>query len=486
MNIWETISSLAKEILGDTQVKKVNLSEVSRDVNRPKGITRHLGTKIDKGEIDISDIEVLPEYEFILKAVQEACPAIFVTGRAGTGKSTLIRFLTSKIKKSAVVAPTAIAAINVGGSTIHSFFGIPPRTINPDEAFSPRKHIIPVIENLDVLIVDEVSMVSPDIVDCISNSLKKTKRSDTPFGGIPIILVGDILQLPPVVTDRDVGVYYTHRYDSPYFYSAEIFKNIDIMPIELTKVFRQKDDEFIAALDHIRTNHEHRDSVALFNRKCYRDKEDVGLDTLCLVPTNAVAKSINENRLDELPSEIVAFDAIYGGGLNAGKTKFPAPDRLNIKKCARIIFVKNNHPSWLNGTIGEVLSIETDSIRVKLVETGNIVSVSRETWKKYKYKYNYEEKRIESEVIGTFTQFPISLGWAITIHKSQGMTIEALQIDLGRGAFCFGQTYVALSRCRTIGGITLAKPISMGDVKADITVIEFYKKLGFLKNGNRA
>ena len=482
MDIEKKISSLAKELPGETQVTAINLSDVSRDINRPEGITKYLGTKADTKEIKISDIELLPEYAFILKAVREKCPAIFVTGKAGTGKSTLIRFLVSKIEKSAVIAPTSIAAINVGGSTIHSFFGIPPRIINPDEAFNPKKQMIPVIENLDVLIIDEVSMVSPDIVDCISNSLQRSKRNDIPFGGIPIIFVGDILQLPPVVTDRNAGIYYTHRYDSPYFYSAEVFRNIEIIPIELTKVFRQKDSDFISALDHIRTNSEHRDSVALFNRKCYRDKEKTDSDDLCLVPTNAAAKSINENRLDKISSEMISFDAVYSDGLDAGKIKFPAPDRLNLKNGAKIIFVKNNYPLWLNGTIGEVISIETESIRVKIAETGNIVPVSRETWEKLRYRYNYEEKRIESEIIGTFSQFPISLGWAITIHKSQGMTIETLRIDLGRGAFCFGQTYVALSRCRTIEGITLIKPISMSDVKADTTVIEFYKKLGFLKD----
>ena len=271
MGIWDTISALAKEILGTTQVQKVNLSKISKEVHRPNGLERKLGNRIEREE-DISDIEILPEYQFILKAIENKCPAIFVTGKAGTGKSTLIRFLTSKIKRSAVVAPTAIAAINVGGSTIHSFFGIPPRTINPDESFNPKQHIIPVIENLDALIIDEVSMVGPDLVDCINNSLINVRRISSAFGGIPIVFVGDILQLPPVVDDKEVGVYYTHRYESPYFYSADIFKKIDILPIELTKVFRQKDSNFIKALDRIRTNQSYLESVELINQTCYREK----------------------------------------------------------------------------------------------------------------------------------------------------------------------------------------------------------------------
>jgi ATP-dependent DNA helicase PIF1 len=480
MGIWDTISALAKEILGTTQVQKVNLSKISKEVHRPNGLERKLGNRIEREE-DISDIEILPEYQFILKAIENKCPAIFVTGKAGTGKSTLIRFLTSKIKRSAVVAPTAIAAINVGGSTIHSFFGIPPRTINPDESFNPKQHIIPVIENLDALIIDEVSMVGPDLVDCINNSLINVRRISSAFGGIPIVFVGDILQLPPVVDDKEVGVYYTHRYESPYFYSADIFKKIDILPIELTKVFRQKDSNFIKALDRIRTNQSYLESVELINQTCYREKQENNEKSLYLVPTNAAAKSINTGRLDQLKAKLVTYDATITGDINAGKYRFPAPDRLQLKESAMVIFLKNNKPFWLNGTLGEVIRLKKEYIQVKILESGNIVSVSRETWKKLRYRYNYEERRIETEVTGTFTQFPLSLGWAITIHKSQGMTLDSVCIDLGRGAFCSGQTYVALSRCRTLEGITLKRPISLSDVKVDASIIEVYRKLGLLK-----
>jgi hypothetical protein len=480
MGIWDTISALAKEILGTTQVQKVNLSKISKEVHRPNGLERKLGNRIEREE-DISDIEILPEYQFILKAIENKCPAIFVTGKAGTGKSTLIRFLTSKIKRSAVVAPTAIAAINVGGSTIHSFFGIPPRTINPDESFNPKQHIIPVIENLDALIIDEVSMVGPDLVDCINNSLINVRRISSAFGGIPIVFVGDILQLPPVVDDKEVGVYYTHRYESPYFYSADIFKKIDILPIELTKVFRQKDSNFIKALDRIRTNQSYLESVELINQTCYREKQENNEKSLYLVPTNAAAKSINTGRLDQLKAKLVTYDATITGDINAGKYRFPAPDRLQLKESAMVIFLKNNKPLWLNGTLGEVIRLKKEYIQVKILESGNIVSVSRETWKKLRYRYNYEERRIETEVTGTFTQFPLSLGWAITIHKSQGMTLDSVCIDLGRGAFCSGQTYVALSRCRTLEGITLKRPISLSDVKVDASIIEVYRKLGLLK-----
>jgi ATP-dependent exoDNAse (exonuclease V) alpha subunit len=486
MTIWDKISSLAKDLLGDGQPQKVNLSKISEEVCRPKGIERNLGNRIERKEQNVQDIEILPEYEFIFKAIEERCPAIFVTGRAGTGKSTLIRYLTSKIKRSAVIAPTAIAAINVGGTTIHSFFGIPHRAVNPDESFSPRKHMVPVVENLDALIIDEVSMVAPDIVDCISNSLIKARGDSSPFGGVPVVFVGDLLQLPPVVADDEVAIYYTHRYESPYFFSAEVFKRVDILPIELIKVFRQKDIQLIEALDRIRTNTFHRDSVALLNRACYRDKQQNESPSLYLVPTNAAARSINIDKLSSLDTQLVTFDAIIEGQLRIGKTRLPAPDRLQLKEGARVIFLKNNKPMWLNGTLGEVMNHEGESIKVKILETGNIVCVSRESWKKIRYRYNYESKTIDSEVIGSFTQFPLSLGWAITIHKSQGMTLDSVRIDLGRGAFCSGQTYVALSRCRSLEGITLDKPISMRDVKADAEIVNFYRKLGFLRDNSDA
>ena len=480
LNFWDKMPELAKEFLGESHPGGINFSEISTEINRPNGISERLGEKSERIEHDISDIEVLPEYKFILKAIEEKCPAIFVTGRAGTGKSTLIRYLTSTIKRSVVVAPTAIAAMNVEGSTIHSFFGFPARTLNPDESFSPRKYLLPTVENMDVLIIDEVSMVSPDLVDCMSNSLMKIKDNNLPFGGVPVVFVGDILQLPPVVSDKSVGVYFSHRYDSLYFYSAEVFSKIDILPIELRKVFRQKDPAFIEMLDSIRTNRNHRDSVAHLNRECYLVRKDQKhSDALYLVPTNAAAKSINYTELEKLDTELFTFDAVYDGELRAGQIRFPAPDKLHLKVGATVIFVKNNKPFWLNGTIGEVVSIQDESLNVKIAETGNIVSVTKESWKKLRYSYNYAERKIEHEKIGTFTQFPVSLGWAITIHKSQGMTLDNVCIDLGRGSFCSGQTYVALSRCRTMNGITLKKPLSMSDVKADATVTAFYKRLGF-------
>lgn len=481
MSIWTDIGDLGKELLDQGKVKKVNLSEISKAVHRPKDSGQKLSDRQKAVVDDLSDIEVLPEYKAILEALENGDQAFFVTGKAGTGKSTMIRFLRSNLDRCAVVAPTAIAAESVGGQTIHSFFGIPPRALNPDEAISPSKHMRPVIENLGALIIDEVSMVGPDLIDCMNQSLQKVRGNAEPFGGVPLILVGDILQLPPVVTDKEVGIYFSHRYESPYFYSAKVFESMDIIPSELRRVFRQEDEAFIQALDAIRTGVEKKAALELFNRHCLQDFEEQGEDATCLVPKNAIAKSINDYHLNKIDETLHSFDAIYSGELKQGSTRFQAPDRLQLKVGAKVIFVRNNRPQWLNGTLAEIVAIEADKLTVRIQETGNILNVSRESWKKYKYRYNYETTRIEYTEVGTFTQFPLTLGWAITIHKSQGMTMDQVRIDMGGGAFCSGQTYVALSRCRTLAGITLSRRISGSDVRVDESIIEFYKKLGFLK-----
>lgn len=482
MSVWTGISNLARRLLGVDAPAPVDLSKIDRELSpipaakpeRQRAPTRK----------DSEPVEVLPEYQFVLEKIKGGCPAMFVTGRAGTGKSTLIRFLSEKIQNCAVVAPTALAAINVHGSTIHSFFSIPPRTLNPEEAFDPRYQIVPVIECLGALVVDEVSMVPPDLVDCISNTLKKVRRDPRPFGGVPVVFVGDLLQLPPVVSDPEVAQYYTHRYRTPFFFSADVFQEIMLIPIELTKVFRQTRRDFVDLLERIRLNDDHREAVARINRECYRDRQINSAPALFLVPTNAAAKSINTTNLNALETPLLRFDAILEGKFDVRRDRFQAPHRLEVKEGAQILFVKNNIPYWLNGTLGRVTHIENDLLRVEIQNTGNTVTVGRATWEKIEYEYDRNEKRIISTVVGSFTQFPIALGWAITIHKSQGMTLDSVRVDLGRGAFCSGQTYVALSRCRTLEGICLDRPISMNDVKADGMILDFYKRLKPGRNEN--
>jgi ATP-dependent DNA helicase PIF1 len=478
MDMWDKIAKLAKEMLGDSAPKPADFSKLEKKIIPEKG--KRQDKTFTSYQPPQEGIEVLPEYDFILQALQAGCPSIFVTGKAGTGKSTLIQWLCQHLKGCAVVAPTAIAAVNVRGDTIHSFFGLPPSHIDPDGNFIINDRNRLVLENVNFLIVDEVSMVLPNIVDAMSTILKKVRRNNIPFGGVPTIFIGDLLQLPPVVDNEELSVFFTHRYKTPYFFSADIFQDQQIVPVHLTKVRRQSDAEFIDALNHIRLNENSRESVALLNRRCFRDKPAGTPKGVYLVPTNAAAKTINTRELDALAGELRLYEAAVTGQMPVNKWKLPVPDRLELKVGARVIFLKNNKPHWINGDTGEIVGMEDDHIRVKKHKSDNVVMVGKETWHKLKYTYNHQSLKIEQEQIGTFQQFPVSLGWAITIHKSQGLTLEHLTLDLGSGTFATGQLYVALSRAKSIDGISLAKPISMNDVKADTTVIEFYKKMNLI------
>jgi len=480
MNVWDEISTLAKRILGVSEAVPADLSQISQSIT-PNDRPPEVVIPSPPAPPEPEEIQVLPEYEFVLAAIRTGCPAVFVTGRAGTGKSTLIRFLVGNITNCAVVAPTALAAANVGGATIHSFFGIPPQNVNPDEAADPTRKMVAVIETISALIVDEVSMVTPDLVDCMNNTLKKVRRDHSPFGGVPVIFVGDLLQLPPVVSDSELAKFFTDRYGCPFFFAADVFKETQLVPIELTKVFRQENRDFVDMLDCIRIADNHREAVARLNRECHRDRHPDASPSLFLVTTNASAKSINTRNLDELDALLYQFDAITTGNMDVQRDRFQAPFRLEIKVGAQVLFVKNKRPYWLNGTLGQVVHIEENSLRVQL-RGGNTVTVERDTWEKIAYEYDPVEKRIHSTVVGTFRQFPLALGWAITIHKSQGMTLDSVRIDMGRGAFCSGQTYVALSRCKTMDGIYLDKPLSMSSVWADQMILDFYRKLNPLRD----
>ncbi len=426
----------------------------------------------------LAGVEVLPEYTFILEALRAGCPALFVTGKAGTGKSTLIHWLRGQLDSCAVVAPTAVAAAAVQGDTIHSFFGLPPRLIDPEDKHPVSSKVRLVLENVKCLIVDEVSMVLPNLVDTMSNILRSARGSDLPFGGVPVIFVGDLLQLPPVVGTPEEVVYFSHRYRTRYFFSADIFREQPIVPVVLAKVRRQADEEFIEALNRIRLGGDCRDAVALFNRTCYRDRAaDAPVGTY-LVPTNQSARSINMRELDGLPGESRLYEARVGGTVAANRWRLPVPDRLELKLGAKVVFLKNRKPDWINGDLATVVGLEDDHVRVRKDETDNVLLVGRETWHKYKYAYDYQTRRVEAEVVGSFEQFPLALGWAMTIHKSQGVSLDALTVNLGDGAFAEGQTYVALSRARTLEGLTLARPISMRDVRTDPVVVAFYRELG--------
>ena len=423
-------------------------------------------------------MEILSEYQQIEKALQKQS-IIFVTGQAGTGKSTFIHYLQKKIKNLVALATTATAALNIQGVTIHSFFGFPASHITP-EAFHtsssikiyPQKRKL--MNLMEVLVVDEVSMLLPNLLDSMDIILQNINKNNQLFGGVKVVLVGDLLQLPPIVVTQQEKAYFSHRYSNAYFFAADVFRRCSLKSFLLTKVYRQVDTKFIRILEAIRINQNHKDAVRILNNLCYKDKQGKSLsqDAVYVVTTNAKAKSINKQKLYQLPDKIFCFEAKINGNETKEQWKIPASYLLELKRGAKVMFLKNNKPNWVNGDFGVVLSFEKNSIYVQK-EDESVVEVKKTEWEKYKYTYDRQKKMIQKEVTGTFYQFPLALGWANTIHKTQGLTFEKVIVDLTNRAFCTGQTYVALSRCKNLENITLTTPISMTDVKTDSTAIDF-------------
>lgn len=374
-----------------------------------------------------------------------------------------------------IIAPTGIAAINVDGQTIHSMFGFPAAPLTNSNIFRRRGKPRKLLENLDLIIIDEISMVRADVLDAIDISLRKNRSSDKPFGGVQLVIVGDLFQLAPIVNAGDERRFIEEEYDTEYFFSSNCLHRYKFKTIILNKVFRQNDSEFIEILNRVRVNHDHRKYLGIVNRKCYGINAEFSTipREITLTTTNARAKNINDKKLFSIKSPVSTFTAEIEGKFF---TKMVTPQVLKLKVGAKIMFTKNSE-LWVNGTLGEVSRITDNIIYVKLNKTGKTVAVERETWEIKQHEFNSQTKKIESVAIGSFEQFPLVLAWAITIHKSQGLTLESVNIDLDQGAFATGQAYVALSRCTSLEGITLAKPIGMKDVKMDQRVVDFYEKL---------
>ena len=426
----------------------------------------------------MDEIEAIPEYKRALEAVLEKEGALFVTGKAGTGKSTLIKYLSSRLEDCVVLAPTAAAAINAGGDTIHSFFNLPARHIDPGEKLRLNPKSKDVVKYLKALIVDEASMVTPNIVDVIDILLRRYRKNDEPFGGVSVVFVGDLLQLPPVVSTHEERIYFSERYPTQFFYSADVFLRTEIIPINLTRVRRQEDNEFIEALGFVREGVDTGRAVSYFNTNCLKSHADLD-NPMWLVATNAAAHSINAKKLAGLAGDTKTYKADVTGDAPASKWRLPVPEVLELKVGAKVVFLRNNkQKGWINGDTGVVVSIGSDTLLVRHDSGGEALEVERMGWERYQYTYDEENKKIDKEEIGRFSQFPVSLGWAVTIHKSQGMTLESAVVDLGSGAFSDGQTYVALSRCRRVEGLRLARNLTPRDIRVNKEALEFYRIIG--------
>jgi ATP-dependent DNA helicase PIF1 len=400
---------------------------------------------------------------------------LFVTGKAGTGKSTLLDYFRQNTKKNiAVLAPTGVAAVNVRGQTIHSFFGFKPN-VTPDTI--TRKRNSAMYQTLDTIIIDEVSMVRADLLDCIDKFLR-IHRGDkySPFGGVQMIFVGDLYQLPPVVTPAD-REYLSTKYESPYFFDSLVFSSIAVETLHLDKVYRQKDDLFVRLLNRVRGNTVSALDLAMLNNRHLDDMEYNTADFyIFLTSTNKLADSINQSQLARLAGEVFHCQGHITGDFLPQNT--PTHQLLELKVGAQVMLLNNDaQKRWVNGSIGKVLELKQksgvpDCIVVQLTG-GDKVEVAPYTWEQYAYKTDEDTKKVTANSVGSFTQYPLKLAWAVTIHKSQGKTFERVIIDVGYGAFAHGQMYVALSRCTTLKGIVLKQPIKKRDLFVDERVNQY-------------
>lgn len=419
---------------------------------------------------------VNPEFEKLFQEIERSKNHYFITGNAGTGKSTFLRYLQAQSKKNiAVVAPTGLAALNVNGATIHKFFhfgvNVQKEQLKPSRI--PMQHKL--LNSLQTLIIDEVSMLRADLLDCMDYCLRINRRNDTPFGGVKMIFIGDLFQLPPVLNNQEKKIFY-QNYKSEYFFDAKVMKEISLNFIELKTIYRQTSKTFISLLNKIRNSELDPEDFELLNTRYHPEFQYQKNDYfLTLTTTNHISDKINASRLNDLPGEEFTFLGKVSGKFDT--QYLPCDLSITLKKNAQVIFVKNDpEGKFVNGTIGKVYDIDYQNITIQL-EDGEMIEVEPLKWEQYQWVVDEETGELKEKAVGTYEQIPLRLAWAITIHKSQGLTFDKVVIDTGRGAFAHGQLYVALSRCKSLEGIQLLKPITYRDVIVDSRIQDFLFEL---------
>ncbi len=423
--------------------------------------------------------QVLPEFALdavqadLFHKIETTSNNYFVQGQAGTGKSTFIRHLkTHSQKKIRITCPTALAALHIGGVTLHSLFQLPLKDFFIPEELELKRKTANILKKTDVLIIDEASMIRPDILDAIHILAQKARQSILPFGGIQILLIGDLCQLPPVIKSSTYPIFRAkYGHEEAYFFDSKAYKNGCFETVFFTTVYRQQDVELVNHLINLR-HHRHLDkTVSFFNTQV--DETDTQ-NAITITPYKETAERINEERLNKLNGQLFLYESQSTGSFQK-QIETPAPVLLKIKTGTQIIFNKNNPPYWINGSTGIVHDCQEDCIWVHSAHSNRIVAVKRETWESYVYEYRKETDEVIEKLNGTFTQFPLQVGYALTIHKAQGKTLDRVMIDLSRGTFAHGQLYVALSRTRIFQDMRLKRPLKMQDIIINDRVLCFLR-----------
>ena len=419
------------------------------------------------------DFVLSEEFESIVEQLENTKDHFYITGKAGSGKSTLLAYFRSVTQKNtAVLAPTGVAAIRVKGQTIHSFFGFPPKVIQTRHIKKVRQ--VELLQNLETLIIDEISMVRADVFDAIDYSLRVHRKKLTqPFGGVQVIVFGDLFQLPPVINMDESSLLERIYPNGQFFFHSNIFQDAQFKTLELQSIYRQTDNHFIYLLNAVRDGSITHSQIDNLNDSLV-DNFEMDEGKIILTTTNARASGINQNYLKKLSSEEFSYRAQATGQFY--KELFPTDEVLKLKKGAQVIMIKNDpEKRWVNGSIGTIHDIAEKKIKVKI--NHKIYEVKKEKWDRIQYSYDDDQQEVLENVTGSFKQYPMRLAWAITIHKSQGQTFEKVIIDMSQGSFAPGQLYVALSRCISLEGIELLRPLKKSDVIVNKQLIGFQDRL---------